>query len=90
MSITVRMSDLLRTATKIPGPVAIEARTPSECLRNLTARFPVLGQWLHDEKGNLKPQIWLLVNGERVYSDELEKPLNDGDELRIIVAVLGG
>lgn len=90
MSITVRMSDLLQTATKIRRPVEVEGHTPLECLCNLIARFPVLGQWLYDEKGNLKPQIWLLVNSERIYAGEIEKPLKDGDELFIIVAVLGG
>lgn len=90
MPITVRLSDLLQTVIETRGPLPIEGHTPNECLRNLTARYPRLEGWLYDESGNLKRQIWVLVNGERIYANEMGKPLSEGDELTLIVAVLGG
>ncbi len=90
MPITVRLSDLLQTVAGIRGPLSITGHTPAECLQNLTAQYPRLRSWLYDEKGHLKPQIWLLVNGERIYATEMQRPLGEGDELFVIVAVLGG
>lgn len=90
MPITVRLSDLLQTIAGTHSPLPIDGRSPAECLRNLTARYPRLASWIYDEKGDLKPQIWLLVNGERIYAEEMQRPLSEGDELTVIVAVLGG
>lgn len=90
MPVTIRLSDLLQTVAGARGPLSVEGRTPAECLRNLTARYPQLDSWLYDEKGDLKPQIWLLVNGERIYAGEMQRPLSEGDEITVIVAVLGG
>lgn len=90
MPVIVRLSDLLQTVVGTRGPLPADGRTPNECLRNLAARYPRLEGWLYDESGNLKRQIWVLVNGERIYASEMERPLSEGDELTLIVAVLGG
>ena len=90
MSVTVTMSDLLRRATGQREPVPFLAATPLECIKELVAQFPVLDKWLYDEQGKIKPQVWLMVNGERIYEDEFTRSLSDGDELSIMLAILGG
>jgi molybdopterin converting factor small subunit len=61
-----------------------------ECLHEFEARFPKIKQWLYDKQGNLQPQIWFFVNGQQISADDMNKPLNDGDELFFLPAVSGG
>ncbi len=56
----------------------------------MEGQFPKIKKWLYDKQGELRPQVWFLVNGERIYADKLTKQLNDGDELLILLAVGGG
>lgn len=56
----------------------------------MVRQFPKIKKWLYDKQGELRPQVWFLVNGERIYADELNKQLNDSDELYILLAVGGG
>lgn len=90
MSVTVTMSDLLRRATGQSEPVQVSAGSPLECVQEVANRFPILKKWLYDEGPKLKPQVWLSLNGERIYEDEFTRMLKDGDELSIMLAVLGG
>jgi len=61
-----------------------------ECLQALQSRFPKIRQWLFDKQGSLRPQVQLFVNGQKIYADELNKPLKDEDELLILFAIGGG
>ncbi|NQT71369.1 MAG: MoaD/ThiS family protein [Chloroflexi bacterium] len=90
MSVTVTMSDLLRRATGQSEPVQVSAASSLECVQEVANRFPILKKWLYDEETKLKPQVWLSLNGERIYEDEFTRMLKDGDELSIMLAVLGG
>ncbi len=90
MSITLTMSDLLRNATGAQEPIELPASFPFECLQQLTAIYPILKKWLYNESGTIRPHIWLLVNDERIYEDNFTKPLSDGDQIFIMVAILGG
>ncbi len=90
MSVTVSLSDLLKNATGQREPMQLSASTPLECLQKMATQFPILNKWLYDESGNVKAHVWLLVNDERIYEDEFDKELKDGDYLFIMVAILGG
>ncbi len=90
MSVTIGMSDLLKNAIGQQKPIELPVGTPFDCLQNLIGRFPVLSKWLYDEPGKIRPHVWLLVNDERIYEDGFTEPLNDGDNLFIMVAILGG
>ena len=90
MSIQVRVSLILRQFTSNRELVDVACRTPIECVKNFVKKFPDSRQWLYDEAGELQPQVWLFLNGQEVFPDELNKPLNDGDELFILLAIGGG
>jgi molybdopterin converting factor small subunit len=96
MKIKIRLSTLLRqfgdldstnemteieTATKV---------TPLECLQQLVLRHPSLQKWLYDEEGDLRPMIFTFVNGEKLLTDDLSKPLRDGDEVFVVLSFAGG
>jgi molybdopterin converting factor small subunit len=90
MDVTVKVSALLRRFTDGQEFVKVSGNTPMECLHELEARFPKIKRWLYDKQGNLRPQIWFFVNGQKIPADDMNKPLKDGDELFFIVAVSGG
>ena len=90
MKITVTLSDLLRKVSGLKKPLQISADSPSECLNVVVSQFPELKRWLYDDNEQLKPQIWLTLNGERIYEDEYGTSLKDGDEISIMLAILGG
>lgn len=90
MIVKVRLSGLLSKFADWQEIVEAEGANTIECLRNLAVQYPRLKKWVYDKRGELRPQVWFFVNGERIYASELANPLKDGDELRIILAVAGG
>ena len=79
MSVKVKISSLLRQSTNGQEIVEVTGNTPLECLHSLESKFPKLKKWLHDKKGELRPQVWFFINGEKIFRDNLNDPLNDGD-----------
>ncbi|MBE0480488.1 MAG: MoaD/ThiS family protein [Dehalococcoidia bacterium] len=90
MAVKVKLSPILAAATGRQELIEVPARSPVDCLHDLRARFPRLKRWLFDRHGNMRPQLWLFVNGQRVHVDDLNTPLKDGDELLIMLAISGG
>jgi molybdopterin converting factor small subunit len=68
----------------------VAADSPMECLSRLEADFPRLRDWMYDKNGQFSPLVQLFVNGERVYPDEWDRDLQDGDELFLMLAIGGG
>jgi molybdopterin converting factor small subunit len=90
MSVTIKLSTLFHKYTEGQQFVRVRGGSPLQCLRELKTRFPKIARWLYDKQGNLRPQIWLFVNGQKISVDDLNKPLNDGDELFVVLAISGG
>ena len=90
MSVKVKIAPILRKSTNGQELVEVTGHSPMECLHALEVQFPNIKRWLYDKEGKLQPQVLLFVNGERIHTGELKKPLNDGDELSILVAIGGG
>ena len=90
MNVTVKVSALFRRFTNGQEFVKVTGDSPLECLHELEAQFPKIKRWLYDKQGNLRPQVWFFVNEQKISANDMNKPLNDGDELFFIVAVSGG
>ena len=90
MSVRVMNSSLLRKSIGGQEFVEVPVGSPLQCLRNLAEQFPEMRFWIYDKKGEVRPQLWLFVNGQRIYAKELNKRLKDGDELRLLLAISGG
>ena len=90
MSVKVKISSLMLKTTDGQEIVEVTGDTPLECLDSLKSKFPKMKKWLYDRKGELRPQIWLFVNGEKILRDDLTRPLKNGDELAIVLAISGG
>ncbi len=90
MMVRVRLSALMRIAAGDTEVLEVPAGTPLECADALVVRFPGLRHLLHDEEGDVRPQVWFFLNGDKLLPGELERDLNDGDELFLILALSGG
>jgi molybdopterin converting factor small subunit len=90
MTVSVRLSNLLRQATNWQDVVNVDAKTPDECLRLLEAQFPGVRKWIYDKSGNMWDRIQLFVNGKRIPRDALTQPMKDGDEFHILLNIGGG
>lgn len=70
--------------------IDIEARTVGECLNGLLDRFPSLKERIFDKEGRLLNKVGIYINGKSSYPDELAKPVNEGDEIHIMLVLAGG
>ena len=90
MSVKVRLSPVLQEFTGGREIVEATGHTTGECLDNLEVQFPGIKQKICDERGQVIAPYDIYVNGETVYPEELTKPLFDGDEMAIMVIMVGG
>jgi hypothetical protein len=90
VSINVKIPSLLTKYANGQELLQVEGYSLIECTRNLVIQLPELRRWLYDEQGELRPQVWFFVNGERIYNDEFTKSLKDDDELYFLLASGGG
>ena len=90
MTVKVRLSNLLRQATDWQEIVEVTAKTPEECLQAVVTQFPDVRKWIYDKNGKMWDRIQFFVNGKRIDRDQLGKPIQDGDELHILLNIGGG
>jgi molybdopterin converting factor small subunit len=70
--------------------VYVKGKTVGECLDALIKQYPQIKKLLLDESGKVQSYIDVYVNGESSYPEELDKAVNEGDELCIISVIAGG
>ncbi len=96
MKIKVKISTLLLQLGELDSQyervelTLAESANSTECLQSLVSRFPSLRKWVFEKGDSLRPVIFLFINGEKLVSDELSKPLKDGDELFVVLSFAGG
>jgi len=90
MSVKARVSFHLRRFTDEQEFVEVMGHTPLECLQDLETQFPGIKRYIYDKHGDLRPQLQFFVNGQIIYSNELNATLKEGDELFILLAIGGG
>lgn len=78
------------------GPTAGEARvnvdgaTVGECLLALGTRYTGFGEQIFDADGRIHRFVTLFVNGDEIDRADLDTPVADADEVRILAAIAGG
>ena len=92
MIVKVKIDSLLSDYTNSQRTAEVKGSTVSECLKHLAEQFPGLEPFTKDGKLLVYQDSYLgvFVNGEIVYSKELDKPVKNGDELSVILMVGGG
>ena len=87
MSIKVLIDSAFLDYTGGQNEVELEGKSVNQCLEHLWARFPGLRTHLYDQQGKLLSDIGLFVNDENAFPNQ---PVEDGDELSIIIPIGGG
>ena len=90
MSIKARLHPILQSLVGGQEVVEVTGHTTGECLENLESRFPVIKQLIRDKRGQLRRYCEILVNSESTYPKELTTPVNDRDQVDIMIFVAGG
>jgi molybdopterin synthase sulfur carrier subunit len=90
MSAKINIPSYLQTFTGGLEVVEATGNTTGECLLNLSKQFPEIGNKIFSESGELIDFVTVFVNGEFINTDELTKPVHDGDDLHIFYILGGG
>ena len=90
MSVKINIHPLLSHFTNNQDVVEVNGSTVGQCLEQLVARFPDIKQGLFGKDGKLLNYVDIYVNEESAYPEELAKPVNDGDEIHLVLMLAGG
>ena len=90
MSIHIKLAPLLRKSSDGHKIIEVTGANILECIHGLELQFPTVRRWLYDKQGELWSGVIIFLNRERIFNDELTGPLNDGDEILIMLAIAGG
>ena len=90
MSIKAIIPSYLQSFTNNMEAVEVKGSTVGTCLIDLTRQFPGIKNMLFSKNGELLNYTGIYVNGEDAYPEVLAKPVEDGDELKILYVIGGG
>jgi molybdopterin converting factor small subunit len=90
VSVKININPFLTHITNNQSVVEVSGNTIGQCIQQLVTRFPELKKWLFKKDGKLSDLVDVYVNGISSFPEELAKPVQDGDELHLIVIISGG
>lgn len=88
MGIEIRLNIPLQKLAGNEERIEVKGSTVRECLDNLIIILPGAEKSLFEKDGSLRPLI--LINNHHFSQEELDRKVNDGDELWIISKIYGG
>lgn len=89
--VTVELPSVLSQVVEGATRVEVEAATLAGALRALVERHPALAVQLYDESGAFRPHVLCFHNGTNTrWLKSTERPVADGDTIRLMQAVSGG
>jgi MoaD family protein len=91
MPVEIRLPTLLRSQADGQSTVSMDGATIGEVLRGLVSKYPGMSGQVLNEDGSLHKFVNVYVNDDDVrYLEQLDTPVNAGDEITILPAVAGG
>ncbi|MDJ1182689.1 MoaD/ThiS family protein [Roseofilum casamattae] len=91
MTVKVLVPTTLQKFTEGKASVEVAGNNVSELIDTLGVDYPGLDQKLRNDSGVLNRFINIYVNEEDIrFLENAETPLNDGDEVSLVIAVAGG
>lgn len=91
MAVTILIPTALRPQVGDQDTVQLGCGSVREILGSLTSEYPELGKRLFKTDSELNRFINVYVNDEDIrFLDNLDTPVNDGDEVSIVPAIAGG
>jgi molybdopterin converting factor small subunit len=90
MSVRINIPSYLQPFTDGHDVVEVTGKTTGECLQSLSKQFNDIGNKIFNEGGELIDYVSVFLNGQFVNTDELTRPVSDGDELHVFYILGGG
>ena len=90
MAVKVHIHATHRQSTNGLESVEVKGSTVGECLNHLVRQFPAMEKALFSKKDKLHNTLEIFVNHASAYPNELMKPVNDGDDIYLLVMLAGG
>lgn len=90
MSSRIQLPLYLRQYAANAPVVEASGDTITACLLDLASRFPPMGRMLFDASGDVLPYLSVFINNEFVSGEELNRPIEDGVNIRILYILSGG
>jgi molybdopterin converting factor small subunit len=90
MSVRICMQYFLPHLTNDQEIVEVEGKTIRECLEDFCRRYPKARRWIFREDGEMANFTDVFVNLKSTFPGELDQPVQDGDELFLMLMLSGG
>jgi len=88
--VKINIPSYMQPFTNSMEVVEVNGSTVGKCLNYLVKQFPGIKGQLFSKNGDLFENVIISVNGESAYPEQLAKPVEDGDELNILLIIGGG
>jgi molybdopterin converting factor small subunit len=85
MSIRIHIPIFYRSESDEEELLVDDCHTVAECLGVLLIQYPELRKMLFDKRQRLRSWVGIYLNGEDAFPRELERPVKDGDEIRMFL-----
>ena len=90
MSISIYLHKVYQQYCDNKEVINIDGKTLKECIYNMIALYPDLGNAIFIEKDKLHPLVKVYLNSSDIYPDPMGKKVFDGDKIYLIHAMAGG
>ena len=90
MGVKIKLPTILQLHVNNAKAAMVLGKTVGDCLGDLTDRFPSLKGRIFDDAGQIRNTLEIYINGVSAFPDELSRPVNEGDEIHILVVPAGG
>src|SRR5512141_1774376 len=90
MSTRVHLYSTLQNYTGGETIVEVNGNTVRECLNDLIIQYPNLKPVLFEDQDHLRSIVFVSVNLNSPAPEKLDKPVSPGDELYIVLVIVGG
>ena len=90
MAVKVYIHKTHRQYTEGLEVVEVDGNTVGDCLNHLVRQFPAMEKALFSKRDKLHNTVEIFVNHASAYPNELMKPVNEGDDIHLLVMLAGG
>lgn len=88
MSATMTLHPYLNDG--VEKQIEVQGSTVGDCIDDALKTFPGMQNKMFQKAGKLKGYVEIYVNGNPTVPKELEYPVNDGDQINVLVYLAGG
>ncbi len=85
MSVRIHVPIFYRSDSNESETFVDGCRTVADCVTAIVKQYPDFRKMLFDKKGRLQTWVGVYFNGGDAFSNELAKPVKDGDEIRLFL-----